>query len=830
MAQIPALRPRKIVPDASIQIQWLQDDGERASSHSHANKRNPVTKEPTNLEIPLWTVQKENDKENCFQLPTHYIEYKDEYNIIEYELDEKDELFLNRIQKKTDIDEDLLESAIDYFEKESFLAKEYSLFVPAKDESDLSICCVCRKLELQDDHHEPLLMTCQGCCIISHPCCQGLEEEPENWFCERCLHEQIRQPNQSKTRFKERFMRLRKEKKCVCCQKADGSMLQRNNEWVHTVCVAWLPGFSFNPDESNIRPCQFKAKCTVCKGTESLIHCSESYCKIHYHGSCAQELGYYFEMNPDGMPLSYCSSHSSKKKSKNFQTLLPVGQGRVDIGQFLTESTKTELEKLINKNISEETFKTLWDYWRNKRQESDYGRAPLIPRLKIEKDLLQALSMKDVEAKLNEAKKRWESLKTKLLPENKPIAMKTALPLIARAPIIREKNNFKKPDSVRVPPAHQLPNNNKNRNQPLKSPIQLNNDYSDEIEDVETNIEESDYESDVIQYVDDEESNKSDEVEILQENIVARTPQNNDSSKRISKPSKYLNEKDYTFCARNSRKSLESQRSTTKKKPNNNKIATTINLKNNNHLKSKTIQIIEQDEEQEDEEQEDEEQEDEEQEDQEQEDQEQEDEEQEGEEQEADETSEKETRPVRTGKKRTFESATLFPTPGSVLYKRVKTDDRNNKINSNYNTLYHTNYNTNNINTYKNNKKSHYNNNNTNNINNNNKNNNNNNNSDSNGKKLLFKLDQASQIDVMKVDKKAIMQEQATKTRPPTRGSPGKIASGIPTYYGSGADRIAWTPNVQFSHNGDKKDSSFLFGAGFPSPLSPSERPAKRTW
>lgn len=40
--QVPALRPRKIEPDASIKIQWLQDDGERASSHNHASKRNPI--------------------------------------------------------------------------------------------------------------------------------------------------------------------------------------------------------------------------------------------------------------------------------------------------------------------------------------------------------------------------------------------------------------------------------------------------------------------------------------------------------------------------------------------------------------------------------------------------------------------------------------------------------------------------------------------------------------------------------------------------------------------------------------------------------------------
>jgi hypothetical protein len=320
MAQIPALRPRKIIPETSISIVWSDDNGERASSHSHANKRNkPVkSKEELNLEIPQWTVQKDIDKENCFQLPSHYIEYQDEYNIIEYELDEKDEHFLSQIQKKSDIDEDLLESAIDYFEKESFLAKEYSLFVPVKDEKDLSICCVCHKLDLQNEDL-PLLMKCTGCCILSHPCCQGFEEEPENWLCDRCLYEQNRVKSHSnKSRYRERCKKLRRETKCAYCQKSDGSMLFRNEEWVHTICAAWLPGFSFNPDESNIKPCQLKIKCTVCKGTEQLVHCSESNCKIHYHGSCAQELGYYFEINPEGKALSYCSCHSMKKKEQEF--------------------------------------------------------------------------------------------------------------------------------------------------------------------------------------------------------------------------------------------------------------------------------------------------------------------------------------------------------------------------------------------------------------------------------------------------------------------------------------------------------------------------------
>jgi len=635
------------------------------------------------------------------------------------------------------------------------------------DEKDHSVCCVCHKLDLQsEDTHS--LMKCQGCCILSHPDCQGLDETPVNWLCDRCFSEQNRvQSNLNKSRFKEKCKKLRLETKCAYCQKPDGSMLYQNELWVHNVCAAWLPGFSFNAEESYIKSCNAKIKCTVCKGTEQVIHCSEPNCKFYYHGICAQESGYYFDIHPEGKPLSYCSSHSMKKRNKNFQTLLPLGQGRVDIGQFLTKTTKLELEKLINKNISEETFDTLWDYWKNKRLDYDYGRTPLIPRLEIEKNILQELSSKEEQIKLNEAKLRWESLKTKLFPKKKSTQNRSTL-----NPLSSQKNNIQQ--STRHQPINNnnKENNNDNfRNRPIQPPLISNNtDYSDDIDDVETNIEESEYEYDLIQY-DDAES--EDSVEILHDTIALRTSQNNEIAKRVSKPSIFLNEKDYALPERNSSRIRLNKNITNKNITNKNKKVKPILTR---QRKEKEMnENRDQGEEQEDN-------------------------------QEECEMIEERT-PARTGKKRTFESATLFPTPGSILYKKVKIDDNNNSKN----------------NTIKNNnetKNNHHKNNYT---------NNNENNNTSNGKKLLYKLDQTSQIDSMRVDKKEIMQEKATKTRPPTRAKPGKIASGIPTYYGAGENRIVWRPNVQFSR-GDKKESGYLFGAGFPSPVSHADgRQSKRT-
>lgn len=93
------------------------------------------------------------------------------------------------------------------------------------------------------------------------------------------------------------------------------------------------------------------------------------------------------------------------------EKLLPEGKATVAIGRFLTQSTRAELNKKIaplHKELPEDIFNIIWEYWKKKRLSVDYGRTPLIPRLVIEKDRVHTLSAKNEQFRLSQAQLRWE--------------------------------------------------------------------------------------------------------------------------------------------------------------------------------------------------------------------------------------------------------------------------------------------------------------------------------------------------------------------------------------------------------------------------------------
>lgn len=80
-------------------------------------------------------------------------------------------------------------------------------------------------------------------------------------------------------------------------------------------------------------------------------------------------------------------------------------------------------------------------------------------------------------------------------------------------------------------------------------------------------------------------------------------------------------------------------------------------------------------------------------------------------------------------------------------------------------------------------------------------------------KPFIHEHDAESTDAMLSHDRKQIVEEVERKSRPPTRASPQTLSSGIPTFYGSGDNRIAWTPNVD--HGG-----KVLFGARYPTKLN----------
>lgn len=108
----------------------------------------------------------------------------------------------------------------------------------------------------------------------------------------------------------------------------------------------------------------------------------------------------------------------------------------VDIGSFLNQSTRIALERLVRISLSAATFNLIFEYWKQKRLDSDYGRyaivtncefdsllvlvfsfrrKPLIGRLVVEKEILQSMNVKREEVKLSEARLRWEEVKVRFL-------------------------------------------------------------------------------------------------------------------------------------------------------------------------------------------------------------------------------------------------------------------------------------------------------------------------------------------------------------------------------------------------------------------------------
>jgi hypothetical protein len=68
----------------------------------------------------------------------------------------------------------------------------------------------------------------------------------------------------------------------------------------------------------------------------------------------------------------------------------------------------------VGKEISEDVFNLIWEYWKKKRFALDYGRTPLISRLIIEKERLQTLNLRIEETRLSQAQLRWEYIKVQM--------------------------------------------------------------------------------------------------------------------------------------------------------------------------------------------------------------------------------------------------------------------------------------------------------------------------------------------------------------------------------------------------------------------------------
>jgi hypothetical protein len=406
---------------SNIQIKWKEESSSINSEEDCENNEKSSERNP--LEIPVWTVVQDLSAQNKYKHPKKYIKFEEEYEIPEYELDEEDENFIQKHLKSKhqtfNLSEDALERILDFLEKESFLAREFSKIIRLKERNKFP-CCVC----LIKDRRNPdgsisnsAMGQCLGCKILCHAACQG-RQTLENWICERCANVKQKQEGKKNTKlFQERCLNALENMKCGICNETEGAMTQRpDGTWVHNKCSTWIPGYSFQDVKRKKR--HFPYKCCICEKSDHLIRCSMDSCVQYFHGNCAQKSRYYMNSNyPEGYPICYCQYHSEITKNQITESFLAKSLSVVDVGSFITAETHKIFETRQLITIPHNVFKLICDYWKRKRLASDYGRKPLIPRLAVELTRPKSFEQEEKEKKTLLARSRWEVIKNSFSEE-----------------------------------------------------------------------------------------------------------------------------------------------------------------------------------------------------------------------------------------------------------------------------------------------------------------------------------------------------------------------------------------------------------------------------
>ncbi|KAH6561542.1 hypothetical protein BASA62_009738 [Batrachochytrium salamandrivorans] len=235
---------------------------------------------------------------------------------VEYDMDEQDRAWLNtfnaeRRQRCCRIcTEDLFEAVMDHIEKEWFdLTKD--LPKTGKDETaypeDIS-CAVCDDGEAENSN---AIVFCDGCNLAVHQDCYGVPFIPEGqWLCRKCM------------------LSPETPVSCMFCPIEGGAFKQTStNKWVHLNCAMWIPECHIantvymEPVEGteNVPKSRWRLICYICKQRYGApIQCSNKYCFIPFHASCARKAKLYMRMrgvhNSDPNSFrAYCDKHAPKE-------------------------------------------------------------------------------------------------------------------------------------------------------------------------------------------------------------------------------------------------------------------------------------------------------------------------------------------------------------------------------------------------------------------------------------------------------------------------------------------------------------------------------------
>lgn len=208
-------------------------------------------------------------------------------NTVMYSMDEADLSYLERSGLK--MFEDTFELIIDRLEKEWFLFVQDLINKYVTPIEVRGYCDVCTGAQNEEDD---ILLICQGCHLVVHEDCYGIQSPSDFWLCRKCLLQETKVT-------------------CSFCPSVDGAFKQTSDlRWGHVTCSLFNKTLSFghptSKDPIDVDRYKRETGCQFCEDANgTVISCSYFMCKERYHVSCALDKCY-FDINNR---ISYCIEH-----------------------------------------------------------------------------------------------------------------------------------------------------------------------------------------------------------------------------------------------------------------------------------------------------------------------------------------------------------------------------------------------------------------------------------------------------------------------------------------------------------------------------------------
>ncbi|KAG1470637.1 hypothetical protein G6F56_002564 [Rhizopus delemar] len=257
-------------------------------------------------------------------IQSEYIRYQEPtedelFERVEYDMDERDQIWLNNYNEKNCADNDapvspeLFEGLMDRLEKEWHILIQ-GVSCPADLDSSSaedSACAVCGDTEAENSN---AIVFCDGCNLAVHQDCYGIPHIPEGeWLCKQCQ------------------LAPDEDISCVFCPNKGGAFKQTTDgKWGHLLCAIWIPEVILK-DTVYMEPIDYVDKvpkgrlrlvCSICKQRQgACIQCDNKNCYSAFHVSCARATGYSMKikLHEQGSIVmnAYCDKHMPKDTSED---------------------------------------------------------------------------------------------------------------------------------------------------------------------------------------------------------------------------------------------------------------------------------------------------------------------------------------------------------------------------------------------------------------------------------------------------------------------------------------------------------------------------------